>query len=235
MDGCTKADVPNVINFIEKKLSYNKSDLKLVLSTHSHPDHAGGLHSFRKLGIPIAGPNNIGIEYSGFGGAINYLIDILLSYLVAFNKKKSVKNIFFNPKIKLDYVLEENSPIPEFEGWVAIEAPGHTNRDLTIFHKKTRTAYVADNFVGSAKSVYRPYPITSPKKYKATLKKYKQLGIENFLLAHSGLRKVTHEEIDHLIYTAPRNPRVHKNTIMIIFLKLFHSLIKKIRSVNSTS
>lgn len=147
LDGCTRADVQNVINYIQDILNRPLSDLKLVIATHSHPDQLGGIELFQKRGIQVAGPSGLGKEYFGLIGVINYLIDIALSHLVAINKKKKIQNIFYKRKVKVDYILEDNSPLPGFPHWMAFKTPGHTNIDISIIHQESKTAYVADNIV----------------------------------------------------------------------------------------
>lgn len=49
LDGASRADIPHLEDFIEHQLHRPFSDLKLVVVTHMHPDHAGGAHRLRDL------------------------------------------------------------------------------------------------------------------------------------------------------------------------------------------
>lgn len=93
--------------------------------------------------------------------------------------------------------------------------------DLTIYHKETNTAYIADNIVSSRTSYNPPYPIIHPNKYKRSLKKYIDLGIENFLLAHYNENKISKDNIEEIIKKAPDIYRSHSNTLFKIFKRLF--------------
>lgn len=226
LDGCSRVDVEVVDSFIRNKLNKSMNELKLVISTHDHPDHAGGLEGFKDKGIPIAGPVGLGDSYKGFVGFFVYFIDILLTYLVAINKKKKIKNIFFKRHIVLDFELSEGDKVPGFEDWQILECPGHTGIDLSIYNKQINLAYVADNFVGNARNVYRPYPISFPQKYRESLQKYLDMNVQEFLIAHYGRIKIPHERIQKLIETTPQKPRIHRNTLVAIFLKLIKALLR---------
>lgn len=214
LDGCCRCDIPVVESFIA-------NELKLVVSTHAHPDHAGGLFYFKQKGISIAGPKNLMSWYSGVSGFFTYWIDILLTYLVAINKKSGFKNILFPRKISLDFKLNDLDRVPGFEEWQVLSCAGHTGIDLSIWHSKDKIAHVADNFVGNQKNVFRPYPIVYPEKYI-------DLNIETFLIAHYGKVIVSKEKIEKLIETTPIKARKHTNTLPAIFLKLVKALIRKI-------
>jgi glyoxylase-like metal-dependent hydrolase (beta-lactamase superfamily II) len=204
------------------------SDLKLVVSTHAHPDHSGGLAGFKKLGIPIAGPEDLSSWYGGVSGFFTYWVDILLTYMVALNKKRGFKNIIFKRRVKLDHPLKDGDLIPGFENWQALHCPGHTGMDLSLYNESQKIAYVADNFVGIKTKVFRPYPIIYPEKYKVSLQRYIDLGLEDFLIAHHGQVKVSHKRIKQLIETTPNQARKHTNTLPLIFMKLFKSLMRKV-------
>lgn len=228
LDGCSRPDVEIIFSYMEKQLSKKISDLKLVITTHPHPDHAGGVSYFREKGIQVAGPEKINLWYRGFSGLFTYWTDILLTYLVAISKKSGFKNIFFPRNIKIDLVLKEGMEIPGFENWTVLECPGHTSMDLTIYNTGDNIAYIADNFVGSSKRIFRPYPLTEPENYKKSLQRYIELGIQEFLIAHYGRVKVEPEKIKKLIETTPRAPRRHLNTLPAIFAKIGKSIFKKL-------
>ena len=227
LDGCCRCDVLVVKSFIEDELASDFSKLKLVITTHAHPDHSGGLTEFQKFGIKVAGPIKLNDWYKGFSGFLTYQIDILLTYLVALNKKRGFKNIFFPRKTKLDFILKEGEVIPGFEDWKVIECPGHTSMDISLHHSDLSLAYVADNFVGNSKNVFRPYPIVYPDLYKNSLKRYIDLGVTRFLIAHHGEVKISQDRINELIETTPVKPRKHTNTLFGIFMKLLKSFIRK--------
>lgn len=229
LDGCCRPDVETVKNYIEEILQKPFSDLKLVISTHVHPDHGGGLTYFKKLGIPIAGPEHFNQWYRGVSGFLTFLVDIMLTYLVAFSKGKGFKNLWHPRKLELDTVLREGMRVPGFEDWEVLHCPGHTLMDLTLYNPQRKLAYVADNFVGFKENIFRPYPLHSPELYKKSLKRYLDLGIEEFLMAHYGRTRISKDRIEKLMATTPNKPRKHTNTLPAITMKLFRAFLRKRR------
>ena len=73
LDGCSRADVDNVCQYITKTLSRPLSDLKLVVVTHMHPDHAGGAMLLReRTGAQVASHPKAINWYSGVAGRTRY-------------------------------------------------------------------------------------------------------------------------------------------------------------------
>lgn len=227
LDGCCSCDFKHIKSFIEEELRLNLKHLKLVISTHAHPDHMGALHKFKHHGIAIAGPKDINQWYRGLSCFFTYSIDICLTYLVALNKKQKLRNIIFPRQINLDYYLEEGQNIPGFSDWKVLECPGHTAIDLSIYHTKKKIAYIADNIVSSRNKTFRPYPVCFPDLYKSSLKKYIDFGIEDFLIAHYGQIKISSKTIADLMASTPASPRNHRNTILKILTKLLGRYIGK--------
>lgn len=225
LDSGCRCDVKVVKEFIENKLNKKMSDLKLVIITHAHPDHSGGAYFYKKMfNIKLAGPEGINLWYSGIKGFFTYAVDVTLTYLVAFRKKRGFLNIIFPRKIELDYILKDRDLIPGFSMWLALSSPGHTANDLTIYCPHIKTAYIADIIVGSPKGYFRPYPLSFPDQYKNSLQRLMDLEIEDFLLAHHGKNKIPYSVINKLLGGTPVIPRIHKNTLGKIlkqFLKAF--------------
>lgn len=223
LDSGCRVDVPVVKRFIENELNRPFSDLSLVLVSHAHPDHSGGANTYRKLGIKVAGPASSNNWYSGLKGITIYMIDIFLTYYVAYKirQKNFFQMIFFKRKVDFDFPLEGGQSIPGFEDWKVISAPGHTTSDLSFFHEETKTAYVADNLIITGRGVIAPYPITLPSSYRESLAKYLSLGVEEFLMAHYGRQKISYDKIEKIISKVKETPRIHRTTFPRIFKKLF--------------
>ncbi len=60
LDGCSRADVDKVCQFITQTLGRPLSDLKLIVVTHMHPDHAGGNKTIvEATGATITAPQEV--------------------------------------------------------------------------------------------------------------------------------------------------------------------------------
>lgn len=223
LDSGCRPDVATVIDYIENHLRRPLSDLKLVCVSHAHPDHSGGAHLFQKRGIKIGGKRECNLWYRGASGFFTYLTDIFLTYVVAkkVRKKDIYQNVIFPRKVHFDVEFSLNEGIPGFEEWQVLHAPGHTDNDLSFYHRATNTAYIGDNIIATHKKFMAPYPIYLPRMYKETLKKYLTLEVKTFLMAHYGSHDVAYSEINKIISKVSNKPRRHKTMLPSLLLKLF--------------
>lgn len=90
-------------------------------------------------------------------------------------------------------------------------------------------AYVADNIVGSQKYSFTPYPVCFPEEYKKTIQRYIDLEISTFLVAHHGKLILSKQDLLRIIQISPNKRRSHRNSLVIIFIKLIKSLLRKIK------
>lgn len=221
LDGCCRCDVKIVQQFITEKLKRPITDLKVVVVTHMHPDHAGGAHKFRKIsGCQIVSADKDSHWYRGFNGVLMHWIDLVLSVYVGRRIKKGVRNVFYSRKLKPNLKVKEGDSIPQFTDWRIIETPGHTDRDLSIWHQPSHQVYVADLLIKLRTKYISPFPIFHPNKYRASLQKIKQLTPEKVLMAHGGQKHMTTDDFDHLIQYAPKIPRTPLRATIRKFKKI---------------
>ena len=84
LDGCSRADVDTVCNYITQTLGRPLADLKLIVVTHMHPDHAGGAIKLRvRTGAQVACHPKAINWYKGLAGRTAHGIDLLLTWWVA--------------------------------------------------------------------------------------------------------------------------------------------------------
>lgn len=222
LDGCCKADINQIERFITQELKRPIEQLKAVVVTHMHPDHAGAANTLKKrFGCKIISGFAEGEWYSGIDGWLMYLSDILLTLWVANRLNKKRKHIWYLPKLKADYLLKNDDVIPGFEDWKVIETQGHTDRDISLFHLPTRKVYVADLAVKVKDKFIPPFPIFYPNRYRKSLEKIEQLKPSSVILAHGGEVSVTHKEYLYLVSLAPKVPLTHWRATKAKLKKLF--------------
>lgn len=226
LDGGCSTDFKVVKKFIEDELNKSINDLKLVVITHAHPDHSGGAAFYKKYGIKLAAPINVNDWYKGVSGIFTFIIDLILAHMVAFKKSDKFKLMFFKRKIDFDYALKENDPLPMFDDWKVIEAKGHTCSDISLLHNESKIAYIADNIISSKNKFFRPYPIYLPIEYKNTIKKYIDLEIQKFLLAHFGEKEISKNILEGLVHGVSVRPRSHRTALLSIFKQFVKSIFK---------
>ncbi|QBF82535.1 MBL fold metallo-hydrolase [Shewanella maritima] len=224
LDGCCKADVDRIHDYITLDLQRPISDLKAVVVTHMHPDHAGAANQLKaRYGCKIITANVTGNWYSGFDGWCMFVSDILLTKWVASRLKKPRKNIWYWPRLQADYLLSDGDLIPDFEQWQVVETQGHTDRDISLFHQPTKTVYVADLAVQVKNKFIPPFPVFYPNRYKNSLQKIEQLRPSKVILAHGGEVAITHEDYLHLVSLAPTTPATHWRATKSKLAKVFKS------------
>ncbi|MFV0543626.1 MAG: MBL fold metallo-hydrolase [Marinicella pacifica] len=208
LDGCCRADVAMLSEFIEQDLQRPLSDLKTLIVTHMHPDHAGAAHKLRRLtGCVIVSADKPNQWYRGFNGLLMHWIDMALTVYVARKLKKPWKNVLYSRKIKPDVKANEGDQVPHFPDWVLLETPGHTDRDLSVLHKEKNRVYVADLIIKLKRGFIAPFPVFHPNQYRRSLQQIKDLAPAKIMLAHGGMLHMQDADFDQMIEQAPKIPR----------------------------
>ena len=210
LDGCCRADIDLVEHTITQQLRRPLSDLKLVVVTHMHPDHAGGADKLRqRCGCQIASVERPRHWYGGWDGALMHLTDIFLAGWVANRMGKPKRNLWYNAKLHPDIQLTDSQYLPGFPEWQVLETPGHTDRDISLLHTPSQKIYVADLMVKVKKRFIPPFPIFHPNQYRASLYRLLHLQPQAVWLAHGGEVQLTEHDYQHLLARAPHTPRTH--------------------------
>lgn len=214
LDGCCRADVPMVLDYIKSTLKRPATDLKVVVVTHMHPDHAGGASALRKAtGCLIVSADKPKPWYAGISGKAMYLTDIALAHYVARRTQRPYANLWYPTHLHPDITVKEGDCIPSFEEWQVLETPGHTDRDLSLFHLSTRQVYTADLIIKLRHKFVAPFPVHYPKAYVQSLQKIKDLRPSNVMMAHGCELPIDAATFDMLIAQAPKKPRTITDTI----------------------
>lgn len=210
LDGASRADITYLCQFIEQQLARPLSDLKVVVVTHMHPDHAGAAHRLRAItGCQIVSADKKTHWYQGWSGGAMFLSDLLLALWVAGRMKKARVNLWYDRYLKPDSVVNEGDQIPGFPDWTILETPGHTDRDLSLWHEPTRLLYVADLMVEVKQHLISPFPIFYPNHYRRSVERVFKLNPETLLVAHGGSVTFDERAYQHLIVTIPTTPSTH--------------------------
>lgn len=209
LDGCSRADVDKVCQFIRDELGRPLSHLALIVVTHMHPDHAGGAHKLRDItGAKIAAHPKARRWYAGLAGRSAHAIDVALTWWVASRLGKSKKHIWYSPLLRPDILLNDGQRLPEFDNWRVYFTPGHTDHDVSVMHEPSRRIYVADLMVRVKGELVPPYPVCHPNQYKRSLRTVSALKPASILFAH--VKELSADEIDfdavrRLAPTLPKN------------------------------
>ena len=222
LDGCSRADVDLILSYITETLKRPLSHLKLIVVTHMHPDHAGAAIPLRReTGCLIAMSNTKGDWYHGIDGFLMHLTDIMLTKWVAKRKGKTIKNIWYKRKFKPDVFLNDEDDLPGFPDWSALKTPGHTDRDLSLYHKPSHKVYVADLMVIVKGRFIPPFPVFYPTWYRESIDRIFDLHPKGIYLAHHDEVTLTEEDLRFLKEKIPANPVTHWQSIKDKFIKSY--------------
>jgi len=214
LDGCCRADVSLIKHFITDTLQRPLTDLRLVVVTHMHPDHAGAAHKLRKIsGCEIASANVDGQWYSGLDGKLMHLTDLLLTRWVANKKQQKQRWLWYSSSLSPDYKLDDGDYLPGFNDWQAIATQGHTDRDLSLHHLPSNRVYIADLIVKIRKGFIPPFPIFYPQRYRTSLLKIANLTPDSVILAHGGEVNLSQQEFAQVLAKAPTKPMTHWRSV----------------------
>ncbi len=207
LDGCCRTDVSTIKHFIVDTLQRPLTDLRLVVVTHMHPDHAGAAHKLRNIsGCEIASANVEGQWYSGFSGKLMHISDIILTRWVANKINKKQHWLWYPSKLKPDYKLDDNDNLPGFKDWKVLATQGHTDRDLSLHHLPSNKVYIADLIVNTRRGFISPFPVFYPERYRNSVMKIARLNASSILLAHGGEVKLSQQDFEQILAKAPTVP-----------------------------
>jgi len=214
LDGCCRADVNFIKDFITQTLQRSLTDLKLIVVTHMHPDHAGAADKLRKLtGCKVASANVPGQWYSGIDGKLMHITDILLTRWVANKKQQARRWLWYSSTLQTDYKLNDGDSLPGFDDWRALATQGHTDRDLSLQHLPSNRIYIADLIVSTRKGFIPPFPVFYPNRYRQSLLKIAELNASSLILAHGGEVRITEQDFKQVLALAPTEPVTHWRSI----------------------
>ena len=214
LDGCCRADVTKIKHFIINTLNRPLTDLKLIVVTHMHPDHAGAAHKLRKItGAKIVCANVPGQWYSGLDGKMMHITDLLLTRWVANRKNQKQRWLWYSSTLKPDFKLEDGDFLPGFDEWQALATQGHTDRDLSLHHIPSNKIYIADLIVKIKKGYIPPFPLFYPKRYRESLERVANLNVDSYILAHGGEVELTANDFRSILAKAPTEPMTHWRSV----------------------
>ena len=196
LDGGSRGDVTRIEKYITDTLKRDINDLKLIVVTHLHPDHAGAApHLRKKHNIPIAGHPELDYWYNGFWGIIQHLLDTLFAWYVARKSRTKYKRIWYQRSLKPDFELCDGQHLPGFKDWDIICTPGHTTHDISIYNKEDKIIYIGDLAIKLGGKFNLPFPVALPNIMANSLDKVMNLEITKILFAHGGIDQGNSKEI----------------------------------------
>ncbi|KFA98799.1 MBL fold metallo-hydrolase [Vibrio sp. ER1A] len=226
LDGASRADVGTILRFITNDLQRQVSDLKVIVVTHMHPDHAGAAHRLKAItGAKIVSAAKERDWYSGIDGFLMHVTDLVLAWYMAKRLGQPRKNLWYKKALNADYQLIDGDTVPLFDDWQILDTPGHTDRDISVYNPNESIVYVADLMVQVKQHLIAPFPIFHPNQYRRSVEKVYNLNAEQILLAHRGPVVFDEQAKEHILDTAPMRPVTHWRVTKIKLKGVFRSVL----------
>jgi glyoxylase-like metal-dependent hydrolase (beta-lactamase superfamily II) len=178
-DGITLVDTGHAgsLGRIERALNdlgYSLDDVRRVVCTHGHPDHAGSARAFADRGIEVhIHPADAANLEVGVGDVV---------------RRPSRGRIFaaMTPPLARFTPLEDGAVLPVLGGLEVIHTPGHTPGSVCLFAPRDGTLFVGDTLqrrfgrVSYASALYSDDPAMA----RASVQRLAQLGVSSIVFSH---------------------------------------------------
>ena len=186
----------DLIDFIHA-LGRSLEDIKLIILTHNHIDHTGGLSELKILTkAQVAAPRiDFTLEKDGFpypGG--NFLGKILQVPALS-----SIRNRLVLSAGEIDVLLDGGEVFPVLGGLQVIPTPGHTAGSISLYAPQNKLIFVADALKKRQGILSLPLKTTTTDLNQAisSIGKMAQLDIDTICFGHG--RPVTRDAKERLI------------------------------------
>ena len=170
---------PSIGEALYKKINdISGLPISYVVITHSHPDHYFGTNVFINESIDIIG-------HSKLQRSLDANFEFYKNLQLVNTRDQSVKK-FKNFKITKIVNIDKNLTIDLGNRIIEIKAwpSGHTDNDLSIFDKKTRTLWTENIFIRRTPSIR-----ASVKGWKKNLEETSKMDINLIIPGHGPIKK----------------------------------------------
>ncbi len=198
-----------ILGYIEKVLKRKIEDVVLVVCTHDHIDHIGGVRGLAKecnakFGLPLAADSfylkfsndpsgslfrlTTGIQESFQPRAWDMYLNMERGRMArTLPVKPTSSKLNLNEKQrKPDFRLIGNKLLSGFQDWRVIHTPGHTWDSCCYYHIPSKSLITGDTLLGSSRQgrLVMPAIYSNPLQMAKSLKKLKRLNPENVFPGH---------------------------------------------------
>lgn len=155
-------------------LGYGRGDLRRIVCTHGHPDHAGGVRELDGPGVEVfLHPADREAIRSGPGDLLRH---------------PSRGRVFAAMTPPLDHAaaLEDGLVLPVLGGLVVVHTPGHTAGSVCLFAARQRLLFVGDNLQARFGRVTHASALYSDdvRQARRSVKRLTSLDVETIVFSH---------------------------------------------------
>ena len=156
IDAGLRGSSGKIIDFIHQ-LGRSAEEIGLIIFTHNHIDHIGGLAELRKLTEARVAIHKAGII--GPDGAAPYPGGIGRLLRIPF--LSSLRGRFMLSPDDVDIQLEGGEVLEPLDGLQVVHTPGHTPGSISLYSAKHKFLIVGDALVKSRNAPHLPHKMVS--------------------------------------------------------------------------
>ena len=170
-----------IIDFI-RSLGRSVEEISLIILTHNHFDHAGGLVELRKLTKAKVAAHKADIDDAE--GQIPY--PGLLRRLLRVPFFSGLRSVFLLQPGEVDIQLEGGEVLRPLGGLEVVHTPGHTPGSISLFSPQNKLLIVGDALNKGRKNIRLPLKIASIDLTQAidSVRRIAQLDFDSLCFGH---------------------------------------------------
>lgn len=141
IDTGLRGSTPGVVHFIHS-LGRSPEEISLIILTHNHMDHFGGLAGLRKLTkAKVAAPR---ADFAADGGILPYPAGNYFGKLLSPPMLSPLRRRFVLQAKDVDTLLDGGEVFPALGGLQVVPTPGHTSGSISLYTSQKSLLIVAD-------------------------------------------------------------------------------------------
>jgi len=183
--GSGAGDIARLEKYMQEHLQKTPADIKLLVISHMHPDHAGGAAILReRYAIPVAAHERLDKWYAGLGGILQHRVDTYLTESIMGKNIFKKGELSYPRMIHPDHRLKDWERLPIFKEWQTIFLPGHTSHDIGLYNEKAGMTCYPDMFMNINGTIVLPVPVLFKEKMLESLQRLLDLEAQIMLPGH---------------------------------------------------
>jgi len=178
-----RGSTSNLVNFIHK-IGRLPEEIGLIILTHNHLDHSGGLEELRKLTkAKVAAP---GADFIISGDTIPYPAGDYFGKLLKIPALSPIKHRLVLQDKDIDILLNGDEVLPALGGLQVIPTPGHTVGSISLYTSQYKMLFVSDALNKHGNTLRMPLRTVSTdlKDAKSSVRRMAELDVEILCMGH---------------------------------------------------
>ncbi len=196
IDTGIRGSSPQLIDFIHH-LGRSPEEISLIILTHNHIDHMGGLAELKQLAS-----SKVAIHKADIGERKNPP-SVDSGYRLPLDQLSSTLRSVFSVKFSdIDIQLEGGEVLKPLGGLEVIHTPGHTQGSISLLSRQNKLLFVGDALRKRRNTLYLPPKMASSNPTQAlnSIKRIAQLDFEILCFGHGlPLSDDVHTKLQDLI------------------------------------